>query len=163
MDKKTEAAAVTAANPRPHVLLGGRRFLVIDFEQRTVLQDHYLQRMIRALELDKALPGEGETDTAYLVRMHSLLVDSGRAHELLAGYLLPEGMDERAWTPAGAAEVAAHIGGCNAEQDRELVLALGMQAVFGYFKAGLELLARFRAFSAASSPEAQMPPNAPVH
>jgi hypothetical protein len=156
--------AVNAAE-RAYVQLGGRFFCVIDFDQRSVLQDHYLLRITRELGLDKMLPDPEETDVAYQVRMHNALVDSGRAHELLAGYLLPKGVDERAWTPAIAVEVAAHIGACTARKDRDLVLALGMQVVFGFFRQGLEQLERFRASLAPSpqDPTQDRPPGAPLH
>jgi len=146
------AASAPAARPA-HIRLGGRFFRVVDLDRRTVLQDHYLHSRVRALGIDKLLPGEAETDLAYLVRMQDALIDSGRAHEIIAAFLMPQGTDEAAWTPAIAADTAAHIGACNTPEDRGIVMALAVQACFGFFRQGLEQLERFRASLADPSPQ----------
>lgn len=120
------------------VILGGRAFMVIDYEARTVLQDHYLQRLIQDLGLDKVMPMGDESDAAYLTRMQNELIRSGRAHELIAGYLLPEGKSNADWDPGMAKATAKHVGGLNTAADRELVHQLALDAVFGFFRSGLE-------------------------
>jgi hypothetical protein len=124
--------------------LGGRRFRVIDFDRRTVLADHYLMRMMRATGADRVLPVDGESNESYIVRLQTCLIDSGMAHQLIAGLLMPEGKEEADFTPEMAAETAKHIAGCNTQADRELVVELSMQAVFGFFRQGLDWLERSR-------------------
>src|SRR5690606_6481924 len=105
--------------------------------------DHYLQRQIQDSGLDRVLPmDDDESDAAYLVRMQGALVRSGRAPEIIACYLLPHGMTNAEWTPAVAQATAAHIGGLDTEADREQVHALALEAVFGFFRQGLERLKR---------------------
>jgi hypothetical protein len=125
------------------VVLGGREFDVIDFDRRTVRQDHYLQRQIQDAGLDKVLPmDDDEGDAAYLVRMHSALIRSGRAPEIIACYLLPRGLPNAEWSVDVAKATAAHIGALDTEADRELVHRLALEAVFGFFRQGLERLKR---------------------
>lgn len=135
-----------APTKREVVTLGGKRFVVINFERRTVLIDHYLAKLIRKSGIDKVVPmdsdGEGEAaHRAYVVRLQTALLDSGVAHEVIAGFLLPEGKVERDWTPAMGRETAAHIGALDTQDDREAVLRLAMEAVFGFFLSGIRRLA----------------------
>ena len=95
------------------VTLGERRFVVIDFGRRTVAQDHHIMKEIRRSGVDKVLPMDGESDSAYVIRLQTALIDSGRACNLIAGYLIPEGKEERDWTPRMAEEIVAHISRCN--------------------------------------------------
>lgn len=138
---------------RQTVTLGGRRFRVIDFDQRTVAQDHYLMREIRRTGIDKVLPMNDEPDEAYLVRLQTHLIDSGRACLLISAYLLPEDKKETDWTPRMGAEIAAHIERCNTAEDREVVIMLAMEAVFGFFRQGLEWLKRFPSSSVVAGPQ----------
>lgn len=154
-----------STDPRPHVVLGGKRFRVIDFDRRTVLLDHYLMAKTREIGLDKVMPGDAEPDASYLIRLQTVLIDSGKAPELLAGYLLPVrwferfiprslrrrfriGLSERDWTPERARETAWHVGRCDAREDRNLVIDLSMQVAFGFFRQGLAQLALIQRFSA---------------
>lgn len=122
------------------IALGGRRFKVIDFDRRTVLQDHYLMRKMRQSGVDTVMPMDGDTDTGYMIRVQTALIDSGIAHELLAGYLLPLEKSESDFTQDMARDTAAHIAGCNTDIDRDTVNALSVQLAFGFFRAGLERL-----------------------
>jgi len=126
------------------IKLGGRRFRVIDFERRTVINDHYLMKWIRFIGADKVIAMEGEDSAAYLVRLQTCILDSGKAAELIAGYLLPEGVDEQSWTPEVAKLTAAHINKCDTQDDREQVLSLAMEVTFGFFRQGLNWLNRFQ-------------------
>jgi len=135
---------------REVIRLGGREFQVIDWDARTVLQDHYLSKLVRQTGVDKVMPMEGESDAVYLIRLQTVLIDSGKATELIAGFLLPVGKTERDWTPEMAREVARHIAGCHTEADRDRVIDLSMQAVMGFFRRGLERLGRSAPFIAAS-------------
>ena len=136
-------------NP-PLFTLGGKLFRVIDFERRTVLIDHYLMRQLRGL--DRVMPMDNESDAAWFARLQTAIVDSGRAHEILAGYLLPQepkAIDEREWTPQIARTTAKHIALCQTESDRERVLELAMQASISFFVRGVNSLRRSLIYSGA--------------
>lgn len=148
--------------------LGGRRFTPIEFERRTVLLDHYLQHLFHDAALDAVLPPaacgdydpgpqrEGESPIAYQTRLlnaaalvsrfalelHARLIEWGRVHELLGGFLLPAGLTEQDWTGELAAETARHIAGCSTAEDRALVHRLALHCAHAYLQAGLERLAR---------------------
>lgn len=122
--------------------LGGRIFQAIDFDKRTVMIDHYLSKIVRATGVDKVMPMDNENNAAYLIRMQAALVDSGKIPELLGGYLLPQGTVESEWTPVLAAQTAKFIKTLNTQQDRETVLTLGADIVFGFFEQGLVWLNR---------------------
>lgn len=120
------------------LILGGRQFKVIDFDRRTVLQDHYLQKHLRLIGADKVFPMDGEDNAAYLVRLQVHILDSGRAPDLIGGYLLPIDKTETDFTPRMADEIAAHISKCHEQVDRETVIDLASQVAFGFFRQGLE-------------------------
>ncbi len=125
--------------------LGGVQFKVVDFDLRTVLIDHYLMRRLRESGADKVMPMDGENEQAYLVRMQSALLDSGKCPELLAGILIPPETSPADWTPQGAAKIAKFIGGLNTQADREQVIQISLEVVFGFFVQGLAWLKRSRA------------------
>jgi len=140
------AEQLDAAKGRDPIVLGGREFRVIDFDRRTVAADHYMAKLVRQCGADKAMPVEGEQDAVYLVRMQSLLIDSGKTPEIIAGLLLPLGMDEADWTPGTANRTAQFIAKLNTQEDREKVMDLALEVVFGFFRQGLEQLARSLTF-----------------
>lgn len=119
------------------VQLGGRLFTPINFHRRTVLIDHYLLRLIRETGLDAVKPDEDEAPEVWQARLQTQLLCSGRAHELIAGYLLPLGKTEADWTPELAAETAAHIARCDTAEDREVVKTLALEATIAFFADGL--------------------------
>ena len=124
------------------VTLGGREFTVIDFERRTIAIDLYLHRVMRESRLDRVLPEQEEEVEAYIARIQSAVIDCGRAQELIAGHLVPDGGTEHDWTPAVAAETTRHIGSCNTAEDREIVVELCSRVVFGFFRQWLDQLER---------------------
>lgn len=147
----------------PQVLrFGGRSFRAIDFDRRTVALDHYLMRLTRASGVDKVMPMDGEANEAYLFRLQTLMIDSGLVCDILGGYLLPVEMAETNWTTAVAKQTSKCLSTCNTQQEREEVLALAMEVVFGFFKQGLESLVRsqkFLAQQAAPRPASEQAPN----
>jgi hypothetical protein len=135
------------------ITLGGRRFKVIDFDRRTVAQDHYLMTVTRQTGADKVMPMDGDSDDAYIIRLQTCLIDSGKACDLIAGYLLAENETEADWTVEKARDIAKHLRGCSTAEDRELVLSLAMQVTIGFFQLGIERYKRLR--SSLSEMEAQ--------
>src|SRR5688572_9276575 len=129
---------------RDVITFGGRKFRVEDMDERTVENDHFLMRAIRASGVDKMSPEDKEGHMQYLIRLQTALLDSGQVCNLLGGYLLPDGMKETDWSPEVAADTAAFIAKCNTARDRDQVLELAAECVFGFFKRGLDLLNAFR-------------------
>jgi hypothetical protein len=127
------------------ITLGGRRFGVIDFDRRTALNDDYLNKLIRATGADKVLPVDEEGDEGYLMRLQICIVDSLRAHELVAGLLLEPEQTETDFSVDQARQIAEYIAKCNAAEDREMIRELAMKAVLDFFREGLSWLQRFRA------------------
>jgi hypothetical protein len=124
--------------------LGGRKFQVVNFDAVTVLNEHYIMKMMRAAGLDTVMPREEESDDQYLIRMHAALVDTLELPKLLAGYLLPLGKTETDWTIAMAAETQAWIEGLTSPVDKAEIHSMGLAVTFDFFKAGLESLKHSR-------------------
>lgn len=129
------------------VTLGGRSFVAIDIDRRTVLIDHQLMTIIQEAGLSRVLPMDGETDADYLVRMQAALIASGRVPDLLGAYLLPEGVSAEQWTRQIARDTAKYVARLNDPDDRELVLRLAMEATWGFFVRGLVSQMHSRAYS----------------
>lgn len=60
-------------------------------------------------------PEEGELPTAFLMRAFGRAFASGRAIELVAAFLLPEGVDPSAWSPELYAQVVEELGSLGPE------------------------------------------------
>jgi hypothetical protein len=157
---QNETAEHTQHSP---LVLGGRSFRATDFERRTVMQDHWLMRELRATGADKVMPMDGEANEVYLLRLQTILIDSGKVPDLLGGYLLPAGTSEREWTPSTARDTAKHIALCDMPEDRELVLTLAMEVAFGFFKQGLAWLARSRSSSLRAEVSNALTRTSPAH
>ena len=138
---------------RQKVVLGGREFAVMIYDDRKVSHDHYIMREMRRSGVDKVMPNEDEDDTEYMVRVQAHLIDSGRTCNLLAAFLLPKGTTEAGWNSQVSDDIAAHIENCNTQADRDLVVQLSMEQVFGFFARGVERLLSFPIFSADATPE----------
>lgn len=123
------------------VTLGGRQFAALNLEHRTVRWQLHVDRLIGDTGLDRILPATDEEPQAYLLRLHSAVMRSGRVCELLGCFLLPMGKGEADWTPAMAADTAAWIEGLDTEADVQEVYRLGLEFVLGFFGRQLRSLA----------------------
>lgn len=121
-------------------VLGGRRFTAADLDRRTVRQHHYLAAVTRDVGTPKRMPGEDESPAAFLVEWNADVLASGHSCRLLAAFLLPEGKTTRDWTVEMAAETQAFLEGLDTEEDRQLVDALVMECVVGFFQRALRPL-----------------------
>lgn len=149
------------------IKLGGRTFLVVNYEAITSLNEMYVMKLMRETGLDRVLPEDDglpsleeiklsleagrlsktehegllaqkkATAAEYMQRLHMHLVDSLRLHELLAGYLLPLGQTEADFTLEGAAELAQFMKGLQSRDDREEILRLGSLVVIDFFREGI--------------------------
>jgi len=95
---------------------------------------------------------DGDSDKGYLIRLQTALLESGKACDLVAGYLLPQGKTEQDWNEAMAKDIAKHVGRCNTQEDRDAVVYLAMQCCFGFFRQGLERLNILASFSGERGP-----------
>lgn len=134
-----------------NVQLGGRQFACVNYEHITVLNEHYVMKLMRATGLDTVMPQPDESDDQYYVRLYARMVDTLKLHELLAGYLLPLGKTEADWTLELAAETAAFIAKLARPEDKAEVHRLGMAVTFDFFAAGLVSLRASRNLMAAKS------------
>jgi hypothetical protein len=136
-DQLLEAAGTVPAE----VKLGGKLFSVVVWDSINFLNECYVMKIIRETQIDLAMPQtDGETDAAYLFRLQSHLVDTMRLHELLAGFLLPQGRTETDWTPHLARETAAFIAALSTPDDRAEVHRLALGFVFSFFARGIDSL-----------------------
>ena len=115
------------------VSLGGRHFAALSLDHRTVRWQLHVDRLIGESGIDRILPTQDEESQAYLMRLHTAVMRSGKACELLGCFLLPMGKGEADWTPAMAAETAAWIEALDTEADIQEVYRLGLEFVLGFF------------------------------
>ena len=121
-------------------VLGGRRFTAADLDRRTVRQHHYLAAVTRDVGTPKRMPTEHEKPSAFLVEWNADVLASGQSWRLLAAFLLPEGKSERDWSVAMAEDTQAFLEGLDTEEDRQLVDALVMECLVGFFQRALRPL-----------------------
>ncbi len=122
------------------IVLGNVAYRVTNFNRRTVRQDHFLQRNLRRIGADKLLPEADEDSTAFVMRVQSCIVDSGLAHEFIAGLIVPQDIEQ--WTVELAKFTADKIGALDSPEDREEVANLCTELAFSYFADSIEKLAR---------------------
>lgn len=124
------------------VKLGGRIFAVVNYDDVSVLNEHYIMSLMRATGLDCVLPlaESEESNEAYMMRLHAKLVDTLKLPDLLAGYLLPLGKTEADWSLEMAAETTKFIASQRAPADKEEVHRLGLLVTMDFFRAGLASL-----------------------
>lgn len=121
-------------------------YRAVDLERRTVRQDHFIERCIRAAGIDKGITFESDNPDELLVRFRVALVDSGQACRLLSAFLLPQGMTERDWRIELAADTEEFLGGLHTDEDRQAVDDLCI-----HYAAGFLLRALRRAETSLSS------------
>lgn len=152
------------------IKLGGRIFQVVNYDAITVLNEHYIMKLMRATELDKTLPIPDEPDEAYLFRLNAKLIDALLLPALLAGYLLPSGQTETTWSLAIAGETRAFLEGLTRAEDKAEIHSLGQAVTLDFFRAGLESLKRSRSVlehrtpdSSPHTPPSASPPRSAAH
>lgn len=96
------------------------------------------------------MPRDDEDPAGYVVEWNAHVLASGQACRLLAAFLLPEGKTERDWTVDMAGETQAFLEGLDTADDRDLVDALVMECVIGFFRHALRPLVTF--LSSTGSP-----------
>ena len=135
------------------VRLGGRLFQVVNYDDVSVLNEHYIMSLMRATGLDCVLPmaESEETNEAFMLRLHGKLIDTLKLPELLGGYLLPAGQTEADWTMDMAAETARHIKAMRSPEDKNEVHRLGLLVTMDFFRAGLASLNHSRSVLEALS------------
>lgn len=124
------------------IKLGGRQFQVVNYDDVSVIHEHYIMSLMRATGLDCVLPlaENAESNEAYMLRLHAALVDTLKLPELLGGYLLEGSQTEADWTLAGAKEVATFIKALRSPEDKAQVHRLGLLVTLDFFRAGVASL-----------------------
>lgn len=131
----------TTTGPRV-IVLGGAAYHVVDFDQRMVIQDHYLQKWMRIIGFDKLLPAADEASTVFVVRVQSYIIDSNMAPHLLAGIIVPHEISVKEWDLKVASATAGKIAALDSPDDRDLVAQLCLEIAFAFFKQAIVKFAR---------------------
>lgn len=119
---------------RRHVL-GGRPFVVIG--ESTLEHDLTFTGICETTGLGQPSMRDGEDPEGFARRLLGELLASGRALELLACLLIPEGTESTDWTPELAAETKRHLAGLTAAEDKAQISKLLTSAVADFFESGL--------------------------
>ena len=114
--------------------IDGRVYREID--RSTIANDFYVMRQMRAAGLD-AMKQTGETVDGFADRILSAVIENGVPFALLGGLLLPEGVADEQWTSNHAEATAARLAGATSREDKALIQKLIIQAITGFFAAGL--------------------------
>jgi hypothetical protein len=94
----------------------------------------------------------------YMARLQSEVVDTLRAHDLLAGYLLPGGKTEADWNLKMAGDTAKFLQSLSKPEDKATIHDLTLRVVISFFVAGLSWYDGFlRSSRTGQSPEEKAP------
>lgn len=126
------------------VKLGAALFSCVNYDEITVLNEHYIMKLMRETGLDRVLPMGEEPDAQYLARLHAALIDTLKLPDVLAGYLLPMGKTEADFTEAMAKDTANFIRQLTRKEDKAEVHRLGLAVCMDFFRAGLASLGIFQ-------------------
>ena len=117
-------------------MLGGRAFAPTGAS--TLEHDDYVMGLVRKSGLKNLEMMPGESADKFVERLLWDLVDV-RA-PLLGAFLVPEGVKGSEWTPAIAAQTAAHVRGLTTETDKAATNSLTISMLIGFFGNGLATL-----------------------
>ena len=120
------------------VTLGERTFHVLT--DSTIRHDHWMAAQLQRAGIAHAHLDAGMSPAAFADALVDQLMASGMATVILAGFLLPDGLTARDWTPDIAAECAAYIDGLMAPDDKATVRGITAGLVAGFFRSGLASL-----------------------
>lgn len=120
--------------------LGGRRFTRM--ECSTVKHDFWMMAQAREAGLDNVkLPSRKREDVeAAMEALLDRVIFSGKAIVLLAGLLIPEGLEPREWTPKVAEDIAEHLELLTDREDKNQIRPLVASMLSGFFMSGLASL-----------------------
>ena len=123
------------------ITLGGKVFTPVKAGNSTVLFDYWAMNLIQSTGIDliKQLPGEAPED--FMVRLHAQGVKYySQMLEMIAGMMLPQGIDSIAWTPKIAEENLAFIATLQDKADKQKITEQFQALLLGFFQKGLSSL-----------------------
>ena len=124
------------------IKLGDRKFTVTEFEHRNVLQDQFTRAILIRSGVDKLVPDADESNDAFMARLDAALLGSGKAHELVAGLLVPEGAE---FDMGEAKKTAAYLATLTDPDDRGQAQKIALITLMGYHAETLLRLGRMPA------------------
>lgn len=110
-------------------------------------RDVYVMGLVRAIGLDELPILTGESPQQYAVRLLSHLLQREEVFRLMGGLILPEELEDLAWSRAVGAETAAFLAGLTEPADKAAVTDILIGVLVPFLQSGLVSLTR----SAASS------------
>jgi hypothetical protein len=121
------------------VTIGGRAFHEIEFS--TCAHDTWTMGMFSRAGLQGVGLLPGETPDDFTWRVLGTVLSSGLLYELLGAFLIPEGMDDLAWTPELAAETGRFLGELHEPLDKAEVHRLVAALLLPFVRDGIGSLA----------------------
>jgi hypothetical protein len=117
------------------IQLGGRDFYPV--RNSTIQYDLWMMKRIRACGLDRLQVMDDETPEDFALRLFNHAIESDSILELLAGMLLPEGIDSAHWTPTIAQENLAFISTLTNTEDKRVIQSQFASMLIGFFSSGI--------------------------
>jgi hypothetical protein len=141
----------------PPIELGGRRFRAVDI--MTVAHDAFFIARCRFAGLDAIPMIEGETAEQYAVRLLTTLMGSPTVLEIVGALVVPEALEDSAWTPQMASDTAAFVGSLTGDVDKAQVRFILLSVLVPFLQRGLGYLTVSRASSGAPESSASRLPD----
>jgi hypothetical protein len=113
------------------ITIEGKRF--VPLRNGTFAHDIWLTRKIREAGLSNISIGDGETPDQFIERIAIVAHESGISLQLLGGLLLPEGVEERNWTPELAESTAQFFGNVTDPEGKRILRTQIASALFYFF------------------------------
>lgn len=117
------------------ITVKGRTFRPV--KNSTIEHDFTLMGHIRASGIDQVSLEEGEALEGYATRLFNILIPSGRVFPMLGCILMPEEMEDAAWTPNVGKETEEFLKGISEPEDKLLIEQEMINLVINFFHAGI--------------------------
>lgn len=124
-------------------------------ERRTIECDIYLSNLLRAAGAEAALIEALSVNEEPDSRIFQAVAASGKLFDILAGALVPEGVDALDWSPGLARDTAEKLKRVTSEAGKRALLSAVVPLVTGFFLLGLRSLATSRKSSLSPGSRAQ--------
>ena len=147
------------AHAGPNVFsFGGQTF--VEMDETTQEHDEWMSAEWRKAAIGSLVSTPGEPREAYAERLTDEMVASGKMRRMIAGMLLPAGMDPVEWTPEVAEEVAGVLAKLTDPAEKAELRARTAELLKDFFVAGLLSLSDSSAASGSQEarPEGETQP-----
>jgi len=115
--------------------LGGRIYRPLTIS--TLERDNYMMSRVIMAGITKLTMRHDETPTDFVQRILASLIVSGHMMDVLGGLLLPEGVEDMAWTPELAIRTGRELAMLTADEDKTTVRTLTITLLVSFLKGGL--------------------------